>query len=291
MYCQQCGNEVGPSGRFCPACGASVPAKPLPPPPAPATEPSGQAGPPSAPTYPVTFDIKRLATGDIVVGASAIVVFVMLFLPWFSVSLDGFDTYTLDGLYQGWMYLVLILAIATVAYLLVRATIPVVRLPFPHWQLLTAATGLAFVLTLVGVLAKPAGTTYSWGGFVALAGTVAAIVGAVVRRNEPEHLAGTAGGHVHHGVGGQYAAGGGPYAAGGSPATNPPARPAPPAAGSSFLAPSPPATASGPEPAPTVDEPAASEPRAGHCSSCGADNPVGNAFCRSCGQALAATAD
>ncbi|WP_433983116.1 zinc ribbon domain-containing protein [Tunturiibacter empetritectus] len=30
MFCSHCGNQVDPSSRFCPACGAPLPLPPLP---------------------------------------------------------------------------------------------------------------------------------------------------------------------------------------------------------------------------------------------------------------------
>jgi uncharacterized membrane protein len=71
------------------------------------------------------LDATRWTTADRVTGAATLVLFVSLFLPWFSVS-AGFGNFTAsssaDALTaHGFLYLVLLLALAMLGYLIARA--------------------------------------------------------------------------------------------------------------------------------------------------------------------------
>lgn len=272
MHCTQCGTALGPTARFCPSCGKAVGAI--------GNEPGSAASSPDnqafsrvtasasgvEPAHPLSFDIRRLGRGDMITGIATAVLFVSLFLPWYGVGIGGigFGTVTLDGLYHGWMYLVLILAIATIVYLLVRAIVPIVRLPLPHWQLMVGSTSVVLIITVIGVFVKPTvTTTYSWAGFVGLVAAIAALAGAIVRRSEPEH-----------------------------PLVTVPPYPASAVAGQGF--PTRPATQTpipAPQGAPQQAATSAAEAQGvtsslGICPKCRAQNPATNKFCRSCGQAL-----
>jgi hypothetical protein len=54
------------------------------------------------------------------VGAATIVFFISLFLPWFTSS-AGIYSASVNGLWPGYMYIGLILALAVIAYLVLRA--------------------------------------------------------------------------------------------------------------------------------------------------------------------------
>ncbi|MDA8267546.1 MAG: hypothetical protein M0013_04115 [Actinomycetota bacterium] len=236
MPCTQCGGKITPTSRSCPVCGAPV-----------------TTGTQVPAVVHRTADIHRLAPADLVVGGATVVLFIALFLPWYSVNLGiaGFGfTVNLDGLWQGWMYLTLLLCLGTIGYLVARIAATRIRLPFAHWQLLTTVTGLTALLTLLGVFVTPAGTSYSWGGFVGLIAAVTALAGSIVRKNEPEVLAAAP---VLRPL----------RLADVSPADT--QAPAAPVAG-------------------TVATGAAA-----HCISCGTANPEENPFCRSCGEEISAT--
>ena len=215
MICSQCGNNVAEGAAACPRCGApqstgpgasvrvsTVPGRPGGP--GTAAGPGGPyaaAGPggpytaaaagtpggapvPAAPAF--SLDLKRLTRNDQMVGAATIVFIISLFLPWFTVS-GGFLSASVSGLWHGYMYIALILAIAELAYLVLRAGFEQLpfRLPLEHEQALLAATAVVFALTVLSFVFKPAGASdafasvnwgWSFGAFIGLAAAVAAVL-------------------------------------------------------------------------------------------------------------------
>jgi Protein of unknown function (DUF2510) len=126
-------------------------------------------------------DAKRWGPGDMVVGGATFVLFIALFLPWFSISGFGVLFFTESAVgAHGWMYLVLLLSLAILGYLVARPMWQSTRLPLPHWQALLGATGLNLVLTLICLLSKPYGTSLSYGASIGLLAALVAVVGAVV---------------------------------------------------------------------------------------------------------------
>jgi hypothetical protein len=127
------------------------------------------------------FDSKRWAQTDRIVAIATLVLFVSLFLPWFTYNY-GLGTGSVDGLWHGWMYITLILCLAIMVYLVMMAgfsTMPF-KLPLPHEQALLIATGINFVLSLIAFIDKPGGYGRSgigW-GFGAIVGLIAAVVAA-----------------------------------------------------------------------------------------------------------------
>jgi hypothetical protein len=151
--------------------------------------PGGPVGGPMRPaavTPAFNLDLKRLTRNDQIVGGAAIVFLISLFLPWFTVS-DGVFSASVNGLWHGYMYIGLILAVAVLAYLVLRAgfgQLPF-KLPLEHEQAMLAATAVIFVLTVLSFVFKPAGAsdafaTVSWGwSFGAFVGLIAAVVAVV----------------------------------------------------------------------------------------------------------------
>jgi hypothetical protein len=138
---------------------------------------------PAAVTPAFNLDLKRLTRNDQIVGGSAIVFVISLFLPWFTVS-DGVFSTSVNGLWHGYMYIGLILAVAVLAYFVLRAgfeRLPF-KLPLEHEQAVLAATAVIFVLTVLSFVFKPAGVSdafasVSWGwSFGAFVGLIAAVV-------------------------------------------------------------------------------------------------------------------
>ena len=184
--CPACQAEVVSATGVCPQCGAALAVEQA----AATADPFQLAGAEQAsptdtlatPTRPAaaspqfTFDVKRLAQADRITGIATLVLFVSLFLPWFGSSF-GFVTVTVDGLWHGWMYIVLILSIALMVYLAGRAGLFEMRLPsgVSHGQIILAATGLNFLLTLISFVIRPSGAGWQAGAFV---GLVAAAVAA-----------------------------------------------------------------------------------------------------------------
>jgi hypothetical protein len=134
-------------------------------------------GPPPAASAAFTFDLSRLSRGDQIAGGATLVFLISLFLPWFSVN-AGIVSASVNGLWHGYMYLALLLALAVLAYLVVRAgfeTMPL-RLPVGHEQILLAATAVIFVLTLLSFVFKPSGPVgWSLGAFVGLIAAIVAV--------------------------------------------------------------------------------------------------------------------
>ncbi len=107
---------------------------------------------------------------------------IALFLPWFSTS-PG----TADGLSShGDLWVVFVLALLALIVLVARDTIARLpgNLPSPE-QMLVGATGLALLLTILGVVQKPSPVTgslgsigWSYGGWVALVAAIVAFLAA-----------------------------------------------------------------------------------------------------------------
>ena len=193
MICAQCGNDVAEGAPVCPRCGAQMTqmaagqaagasagtAGPGPVPGGPAAGPSGPpvyggpapAGPawspPASAAPSFNLDMGRLTRVDRIVGGATVVFLISLFLPWFTSSADGISG-SVDGLWHGYMYIALILALAVIAYLVIRAGFKEMpfRLPLDHERLLLAATAVIFVLTVISFVFKPSGygiVSIGWG--------------------------------------------------------------------------------------------------------------------------------
>jgi hypothetical protein len=105
---------------------------------------------------------------------------ISLWLPWFTAS-DSFISVSVSGTGQhGWLWLEFLLALALLLYFIARAAWeePPVRIPVPHEVLLIVATGLQFLLILIGFLAKPGagdiGVSWGFGAFLALIASIVA---------------------------------------------------------------------------------------------------------------------
>lgn len=181
--CPQCQGEAADAATFCPSCGASLaPAAATSAPPPAGTAPGGAAPSTSSTLPPYRFDAARWSMADRIAGIATIVLFISLFLPWFTYT-AGFAgisvSFSVNGLWHGWMYLSLILDILIVAYLVLRAGWD--RLPIsqevPHLTVMMVATIVNAVLVLIAFIDKPGGDGVGW-GFGAVLGLIAAIVAA-----------------------------------------------------------------------------------------------------------------
>ena len=214
MNCPQCQTQNGPDASFCSRCGTQLAAASAPAGPAgPGTQP-GYGGPTGYPPSggqppfppgqyqpgtsggftqrsslpPANFDLSRLSTVDRIVAGATLVTMISLWLPWFTASytlLGRTASSSISGTGDhGWLWLEFLLALALIAYLAARAAweqLPF-RLPFSHETLLIAATGLQFLLILIGFVAMPStggldGFSVGW-GFGAFLALIASIVAA-----------------------------------------------------------------------------------------------------------------
>lgn len=188
MICAQCHATNDAEDAFCSSCRTRLTG------PAPLSDPiraampDGQAA--SAPASPpghalgatrntpaFSLDLRRLSQVERVVGGASVVVLISLFLPWFGFSLDG-ASFSVSGVTaHGYLYLSLILTLAIVAFLVLRAgwdQLPV-TLPIADGPLLLIGTGLQLLLVLIGFLDKPLGLL-SWeaGAYLGLIAALAA---------------------------------------------------------------------------------------------------------------------
>lgn len=168
------------------------------------TSPYPQVPPPPPPT--ATTAKRGWSDTDLAIGAGLVVLLIALFLPWFSstVRLAG-RTVQLSGSADGtsahgFMWGVFVLAIAGLVVLVARDAIYRApgNLPNPE-QMLVGATGLALLLTILGLAIKPAtglgivnptgqiagllphisiSISWSYGGFIAVAAALVAFLAA-----------------------------------------------------------------------------------------------------------------
>lgn len=182
MRCPKCQGEIPPQAAFCTRCGTRLDASPAPPQSPAYTGAQFQrrteraAVPGLAATPPFRFELRRLTPADRTIGAASLLTFITLFLPWFGISDAGF-TFSQSGISaHGYLAVVLIIALAVIVYLVLRAgwdTLPV-KFPAAHAPLLLAATGLQLLIVLIAFLLKPSGLSWEIGAYLALIAAVAA---------------------------------------------------------------------------------------------------------------------
>jgi len=183
MLCSQCGNDVAEGSQACPSCGTQLAAGHATDtrfgPSAGVPSAAGGAGGSAAAAAPAfSFDLKRLTRSDQIVGGASLLLLIALFLPWFTAS-DGVYGGSVNGLWHGYMYIDLILALAIIAFLIIRAGFDVLpfRLPVAPEQALLAATGINLVLAVISFVFKPSGdgvVSVGW-GIGAFIGLIAAV--------------------------------------------------------------------------------------------------------------------
>jgi hypothetical protein len=167
VTCPNCQTEVVAGTPSCPGCGNSL------------------AGiRPAGATPQLKFDASVLNQTDRIVGTATIVLFISLFLPWYSARAGGFGG-TANALSpHGYMYIVLILSIAMITMLALEA-LGTWRLPsstpLTRPQILLAGTTINLVLVIIAFVFKPSGeglvsVGWSFGAFVGLVAAVAAFV-------------------------------------------------------------------------------------------------------------------
>ena len=205
MICTQCGCNISGGTAACPACGARLAAQTVPAQTVPGQGMPAQGMPPQGvhpqsaagrfqPTQPghlaehaasqaFRLELSRLTNSDRITGIGSLVLIVSLFMPWYGVNLLGISAEA-DGLtVHGYLYIVLLLCVAIIAYLVMWAgfeELPV-RLPLSHQQRLLVASGLNTVLVLLAFLTKPDGTGWRFGAFAGLLAALIAMAPLVIR--------------------------------------------------------------------------------------------------------------
>jgi hypothetical protein len=165
--CSSCQTEVAAGTAFCPSCGASMTA---------GVGPARASGS----TSQLKFDASVLSQTDRIMGIASLILFISLFLPWFTAF--GFSESALSA--HGYLYIVLILALVEVAYFAATAlgvwSLPA-SAPVSRDQVLLIASTINVVLILIAFVFKPSGlgivhVGWAWGAFVGLVAAVVAFV-------------------------------------------------------------------------------------------------------------------
>ncbi len=181
MICLRCGHESAAGSGYCPGCGTPLSA-----------DLSGSIATPAVSASPPArgqafhLDPARWAITDRVCGGATVVLFISLFLPWYSASASfaGISaSSSVDALTaHGYLYLVLILTLAMIGYLVGYAGLrEMPSLPLGHEQLLAAGAGINLALVTIAAIFKPSGdgvvsVGWSFGAFIGLIAAIVALV-------------------------------------------------------------------------------------------------------------------
>jgi hypothetical protein len=160
--CSRCLVEVFPGTALCPNCGAAI-------------RPQVVRRPPPKKVGRSRQRFSALNAKERIAGPATLVLLISFWLPWYS-----FGPISADGLsVHGWLFIAVLDAIVLVLYALITA-FGVGDLEeqgrLSKEQLLTVLTGVNLVLVALGFLLKPAGFSWSWGAFLALAAAIVAFL-------------------------------------------------------------------------------------------------------------------
>jgi hypothetical protein len=160
--CSRCLVEVAPGTAVCPKCGAAI-------------RPPVMARPAPKRARSSRRRLNALSAQDRVVGPATLALLVSFWLPWYSVG-----PFSADGLsVHGWLFIAVLDSIVLVLYVLISA-FGVGDLAqqgrLTKDQLLVVMTGVNGALVVLGFLLKPAGSSWSWGAFLALAAAIVAFL-------------------------------------------------------------------------------------------------------------------
>ncbi|KAA0234851.1 MAG: hypothetical protein JJLCMIEE_01023 [Acidimicrobiales bacterium] len=142
------------------------------------------------------MDLNKLGTNDWLIGGGWVVFLVGGIFNWFSWDF-GDDVFGIDvvdvsasGFDASWRFWVpLLFGLATALVAIIPKLSPNLNLPeLPiSWGQLTAGLGVATgVFAVLGFLAKPSGSSWSFGIFISLVGAAGVVVGAILELREIE---------------------------------------------------------------------------------------------------------
>jgi len=116
------------------------------------------------------FQLRRLTLIDQLTGASALVLFIALWLPWFGYSTGSFD-YSVGGINaHSYLSFAVLTTIVLISYLSARAgwdRLPV-RLPIAHAPLLLVVGVVQLLLVVIAFLSTPKGLGHNAGSWIGL---------------------------------------------------------------------------------------------------------------------------
>ena len=166
--CRSCGAPLAASASSSPGIGARGERAPA----SHRTSGAREAG-----ATAIAFDARRWSFADQVTGGATLVLLISLFLPWFGTD-GGFLSVTVDGMWHGYMVIAVILALAILGYLVLRAGFG--SLPFglsgaAAGRLLAGAAGLNLLLAATSFATKPVGTSWQYGAYAGLAAAIVAV--------------------------------------------------------------------------------------------------------------------
>jgi hypothetical protein len=160
--CSRCLVEVFPGTALCPNCGAAI-------------RPPIRQKPKPKRFSKSRQRVEELGRKELIMGPASLVLLVSFWLPWYS-----FGPFSADGVgAHGWLFIAALDAIVLVLYFLITA-FGVGDLAVPGAmskdQLLAILTGVNLVLVVLAFLLKPAGFSWSYGAFLALAAAIVAFL-------------------------------------------------------------------------------------------------------------------
>ena len=160
--CSRCLIEVFPGTAVCPKCGAAIRPPVMP---RPAPKRAGKS----------RQRLNALNAKERVAGPATLALLVSFWLPWYSIG-----PFSADGLsVHGWLFIAVLDSIVLVLYVLITAFGVgdlVEQGRMSKDQLLVLMTGVNVALVVLGFLLKPAGFSWSWGAFLALASAIVAFL-------------------------------------------------------------------------------------------------------------------
>jgi hypothetical protein len=119
--------------------------------------------------------LNALNAKDRVAGPASLALLVSFWLPWYSIG-----PFSADGLsVHGWLFIAVLNSIVLVLYVLITAFGAgdlAQQGRMSKDQLLVLMTGVNVALVVLGILLKPAGFSWSWGAFLALAAAIVAFL-------------------------------------------------------------------------------------------------------------------
>ena len=160
--CSRCLVEVFPGTALCPKCGAAIRPHVMP---RPAPKRAGKS----------RLRLNALNAKERVAGPASLALLVSFWLPWYSIG-----PFSADGLsVHGWLFIAVLNSIVLVLYVLITAFGAgdlAQQGRMSKDQLLVLMTGVNVALVVLGILLKPAGFSWSWGAFLALAAAIVAFL-------------------------------------------------------------------------------------------------------------------
>jgi hypothetical protein len=141
-----------------------------------------------------SFDPSSVSRPTWIAAAGALILFISVFLSWYSVSLKGGLGVGASGSTSGWSSvdaakLVALLALIALAALVIEMFVPTVTLPLPSSLILIGCGGLAFLLVLLKMVSHPGGggivnVGLAYGIFVSLIAAAATAAGGYLKMQE-----------------------------------------------------------------------------------------------------------